>query len=316
MLSLEILIPTILLINLIVALVTIFREERDISTTWAWLLVLVLLPVVGFVFYLFAGRKISKKRIFDIQAQERLGIRQLVASPKKLVSNAALTVPDNQSPEVLELVNLFLEVDRSVVTTDNKVRVFTDGEKKFAALFEDILRAKHHINVEYFTIYNDQIGRQFVSLLEKKAAEGVAVRVIYDTFGSHGGKKHLFKRLTELGGRAYPFLSSRLALSDFQLNFRDHRKIVVIDGKIGYIGGFNVGDQYVNRKPKFGFWRDTHLRIEGNAVLALQSRFFLDWNATAKQERVQYDQTYFPKINVNGTTSMQIVSSGPDSELQ
>ncbi len=202
------------------------------------------------------------------------------------------------------------------MTTDNKVRVFTDGEKKFAALFEDILRAKHHINVEYFTIYNDQIGRQFVSLLEKKAAEGVAVRVIYDTFGSHGGKKHLFKRLTELGGRAYPFLSSRLALSDFQLNFRDHRKIVVIDGKIGYIGGFNVGDQYVNRKPKFGFWRDTHLRIEGNAVLALQSRFFLDWNATAKQERVQYDQTYFPKINVNGTTSMQIVSSGPDSELQ
>ncbi|WP_282801908.1 cardiolipin synthase [Secundilactobacillus kimchicus] len=316
MLSLEILIPTILLINLIVALVTIFREERDISTTWAWLLVLVLLPVVGFVFYLFAGRKISKKRIFDIQAQERLGIRQLVASQKKLVSNAALTIPDNQSPEVLELVNLFLEVDRSVVTTDNKVRVFTDGEKKFAALFEDILRAKHHINVEYFTIYNDQIGRQFVSLLEKKAAEGVAVRVIYDTFGSHGGKKHLFKRLTELGGRAYPFLSSRLALSDFQLNFRDHRKIVVIDGKIGYIGGFNVGDQYVNRKPKFGFWRDTHLRIEGNAVLALQSRFFLDWNATAKQERVQYDQTYFPKINVNGTTSMQIVSSGPDSELQ
>ncbi|ANZ63357.1 cardiolipin synthase [Secundilactobacillus paracollinoides] len=306
----------IVVINLIVALFTILREERDISATWAWLLVLVLMPVFGFILYLFAGRKISKKRIFDIKAQERLGLNQLVDTQKQLIQQGALQVPDNDNPEIQEIVNLFLETDRAVLTTNNAVQVFTDGEKKFAALFDDIRHARHHINVEYFTFYNDEIGNQFVRLLEEKAAEGVAVRVIYDTFGSHGGKKHMFKHLTQLGGQVYPFLSSRLALSDFQLNFRDHRKIVVIDGKIGYTGGFNVGDQYVNRKPKFGYWRDTHLRIEGHAVLALQSRFFLDWNATAKRHKVTYDKKYFPVLNTTGTTSMQIVSSGPDSEVQ
>ena len=303
-------------INLIVALITVLREERDISTTWAWLLVLILLPVIGFIFYLFSGRKISKKRIFDIQAQEKLGLSQLVTSQKQLIAQHELTVPDNDNPEIQEIANLFLETDQAVLTTRNQVQVFTEGQSKFEALFADLKRAKHHINVEYFTFYNDQVGRKFVSILEQKAAEGVEVRVIYDTFGSHGGKKHLFKRLTKLGGHAYPFLSSRLALSDFQLNFRDHRKIVVIDGKVGYTGGFNVGDQYLGRKAKFGFWRDTHLRIEGNAVLALQNRFFLDWNATAKRQRVQYSTQYFPAIQSRGTTSMQIVSSGPDSELQ
>ncbi len=135
-----------------------------------------------------------------------------------------------------------------------------------------------------------------------------------------GTKRSFFKKLNELGGQAFPFLGTRSALTDFRLNFRDHRKIVVIDGKIGYVGGFNVGDQYLGRKEKFGYWRDTHLKIVGSGVYSLQSRFILDWNATDRahpiSEEFKPGSVYFPVAEVKGHTSLQIVSSGPDSDIE
>ncbi len=215
-----------------------------------------------------------------------------------------------------ELVRLFLETDNAILTKKNAVRTYTDGEKLFASLFEDIRRAKHHVNIEFFTWYNDQIGNELVHLLEKKAAAGVQVRIIYDILGSHGSKQKLFKHLIELGGQAEPFLTPKYFPITFRLNFRNHRKITIIDGNIGYIGGFNVGDQYLGRKQRFGYWRDTHLRVMGDAVLSMQSRFFLDWNATTKKAQVSFDDKYFPRTKAAGTTSMQIVSSGPDDDRQ
>lgn len=316
MVDLWILIDVVVIINTLTSFVIVFKEKRDIAATWAWLLVLLVLPILGFFLYLFAGRKLSHRKIFDLKGQQRLGIDQIVANQKLRDDDNALLPANQVTNAARELVRLFLETDNAVLTKRNAVRIYTDGEKLFDSIFEDVRRAKHHINVEFFTWYNDQIGREFVKILEKKARHGVHVRVIYDTLGSHGSKQKLFKHLVELGGQVEPFLTSKFLPFTLRLNFRDHRKLVIVDGQIGYIGGFNVGDQYLSRHMRFGYWRDTHLRVVGDAVLSMQSRFFLDWNATAKRDQVKFDRRYFPPTQSTGSTSMQIVSSGPDDDRE
>lgn len=307
----------IVLINTIVAIITVFHEKRDISAIWAWLLVLIVFPIIGFLVYAVFGRKITDKKIFNMKSQIRLGIDKIVTNQEERLSTNQFTGAKEITNSAKELVNMFLRTDKAILTEQNHVEIFTDGKKKFASLFNDLQHAQHHINIEYFTIRDDSTGRELVQILEERAAAGIRVRVIYDQFGSHGRNKKLFKKLIELGGEVEPFLASRFQILTFRVNFRDHRKLVVIDGKVGYIGGFNVSDQYIEPSKKFGYWRDTHLRIQGDGVLALQSRFFLDWNATHKSTRVEFDDSYFTKTTVtNGSTAMQIVSSGPDSDLQ
>ncbi|QBO35595.1 cardiolipin synthase [Periweissella cryptocerci] len=314
----EILVGVVIL-NTIGAVATIFREKRDISAIWAWLLVLLVFPVIGFLFYAIFGRRLTDKKIFNMQGQARMGLDQMVRNQKKRLKNGELVKTLDITAGAKEMINMFLRTDKAVLTHKNKVEIFTDGRKKFDQLFADMREAKHHINIEYFTIYDDGIGNELVRVLEERAAAGIEVRVIYDQFGSHGRKTKLFKHLVELGGEVEPFLTGRFQALTFRVNFRDHRKLVIIDGKVGYIGGYNVGDQYLGLSKKFGPWRDTHLRIQGDGVLALQSRFFMDWNATHKNASVKFNDKYFPEIGTgisDGDTSMQIVSSGPDGELQ
>lgn len=159
------------------------------------------------------------------------------------------------------------------------------------------------------------MGNELQQLLIQKAKEGVSVNVVYDAWGSQGATQKWWRALEDVGGHARTFFSSKHTITDFRLNFRDHRKIVVIDGKIGYIGGFNVGDQYLGRSKKFGHWRDTHMRITGNAVLALQVRFMMDWNASVESAiKLTYSEELFPvdQSQNRGSAAMQIVSSGPD----
>lgn len=314
-------VSVIFFINTLLAIVTVFKEKRDIAATWAWLLVLNLLPGIGFLIYLFAGKKISKERIFDIKAQEKLGIDQLVNLQKEQWHEKELLPYDLLTNEAQQTSRLFLEADQAIFTNNNQVQVFTDGHQKFTQLLEDIEHAKDHIHVEYYTFYSDKIGHQILAALERAQQRGVTVRVIYDSMGSRGQSRHFFKHLEELGGQAEPFFGSKRAYYHSpRLNYRDHRKIVVVDGLIGYIGGFNIGDQYLGRLEKFGYWRDTHLRIIGNAAVALQSQFFMDWNATVKNapesKPIEYDDRYFPLQRGQGSTGIQIVSSGPDNETE
>lgn len=304
------------LVNIFAAIVTVFKDKREIAATWAWLLVLSFLPIIGFILYLFVGKKLSRDKIYDIKTQERMGIEQLVSLQKEQWREKELLPADEITATAREMVHLFLETDSAILTKHNHVEIFEDGHAKFKSLFDDIRAAKNHVHVEYYTFYNDQIGNDLRQLLEEKAAAGVEVRVIYDSFGSRGTTHHFFEHLEELGGRAEPFFGSRRSFPNFRLNYRDHRKLVIIDGQIGYIGGFNVGDQYLGRSPKFGYWRDTHIKITGNAVIAMQSRFFMDWNATVKEQHISYKEEYFPLASEQGKTSIQIVSSGPDSEVE
>lgn len=307
------LLGVIIFLNTLGAIVTVFRDKhRDITSVWAWMMVLLLFPVCGFIIYFFLGRKLSNKQIFDIRTQRVMGIDRIAKKQTRQLKNLS----DEAYQEEQTFVRLFLNNEQAIFTNENDVKILTDGQEKFKALFEDIRKAKHHINIEYYTIYDDQIGNDLVDLLTEKAKAGIHVRVIFDSWGSGGQHKKMYKRLREAGGQVEPFLMSRWQMFSLRVNNHDHRKLVVIDGNIGYIGGFNVGDQYLGRKQKFGYWRDTHLRVEGDAVLAMQSRFFMDWNATTRQEKLAFSENYFPDTKVAGGVPMQIVSSGPESDAK
>lgn len=305
-------------INSLLAIFTVFREkERDIAAIWAWLLVITMLPGFGFVIYLFLGRKISREKMFDIQAQERIGMPQLVESQKELIETQHYQIPEAEYVDkTMEMVTLFLESNDAVLTKGNKVEIISDGEEKFKKLIRDIKKAEHHVHLTYYIFRGDGIGKKLLHALEERAEKGVEVKVLFDPLGARVLGKHFFDKLKSFGGKAEPFFGHRFFLINLRLNYRNHRKIVVIDGKIGYTGGFNVGDDYLGLYEKMGYWRDTHLRIEGNGVLPLQTRFLMDWNASVKHDVVEYKQRYFPIVSFGGETDLQIVSSGPDSEVQ
>lgn len=313
-------IEIILVLNIVGAFFTVFRQRRDIAATWAWLLVLTFLPVFGFIIYAFVGRKLPENKLFPLKNKTKLELDQIMEHQRRELIEKKTTAADQVVRDAEGMVQFFSETDYAFLTRRNEVQIITDGQELFDDIFAEIKKAKKHVHVEFYTIYDDEIGNQLREILEEKAREGVEVKVLWDSWGSLGTSRKFFKKLNELGGKAFPFLGTRSALTDFRLNFRDHRKIVVIDGKIGYVGGFNVGDQYLGRKKKFGYWRDTHLKIIGSGVYGLQSRFLLDWNATDRLNPVSEDfkpgSVYFPVAEVKGNTSLQIVSNGPDSDIE
>ncbi|GAY72549.1 cardiolipin synthase [Lentilactobacillus kosonis] len=309
----------IVVINAAFAILTVFREKRDIAAIWAWLLVLVFLPIIGFIAYAFIGRKLPKNRLFKLHSHVQMQLDERLLEQRRQLGSELKTASDDISSRAISAVNMFSQTDSSFLARQNKVKILTDGKSLFHRIIEDIESAKKSIHIEFYTFYSDEIGHEILNLLVKKAQQGVEVRVIYDSWGSMGTTRKFFKPLVDAGGYAYPFLNTRSVVLDFRLNFRDHRKIIVIDGTIGYTGGFNIGDQYLGRKKKFGNWRDTHLRIIGSGVFGLQARFILDWNATSSKANInesRVDPNYFPVTTTKGSVNMQIVSSGPDSDLQ
>lgn len=311
------------LINIAFAIWTVFRSRRDIASTWAWLLVLSVFPVVGFILYMFIGRQMSHDQIFSIQDEQKKIRQKYLEKQKDLVQDHELLPKADRFARDRQLVNLFLSLNDSVVTFNNRVHVFTDGKKKFAKLIEDINNAKDHVYIEYYTFYSDNLGKRVLAALEAAAQRGVKVRVLYDLSGSRGTTYKFFSHLEELGGLAQAFVSAPKArFQTPRLNYHLHRKLVIIDGQIGYIGGFNIGDQYLGESPKFGYWRDTHLRVVGQAAMMMTIRFAMDWNTTCRKthkERIDLEEEFksfelVPPTNDPDETAMQIVSSGPDNE--
>lgn len=310
------------LINIGFAIWTVFRTRRDIASTWAWLLVLSVFPVIGFIIYLFVGRKLSSDDIFTIRAEQEAFGKKLVERQQKRVRGHQFLVSSGKLARARQLISLSLSLDRALVTFNNKVHVFTDGHQLFDKLIDDINHAEKQVYVEFYTFYADDLGKRVLKALEAAAKRGVTVKVLYDLSGSRGTTYRFFAHLEELGGDAQPFNSkSNKRITTPRLNYHLHRKIVVIDQQIGYIGGFNIGDQYLGTVPKFGYWRDTHLRIVGQAAMMLMVRFGMDWNTTCrKTDKQRIDLTApFKNFKVEQLTdeedvAMQIVSSGPDND--
>ena len=307
------------LINAIIALVTILMKPRDVAAIWAWLLVLFTLPGVGFILYLFFGRGLTDKKKFYLRQSDLKELENFQDFKGDTIDHYD---PLMEDPEHQQFVDFFSSLNHMPLTRKNSVTLLTDGQEKLNALLKDIKVAKHSIHIEYYAFVTDNIGQQILSLLEEKAAEGVEVRLLYDAFGSHGTKPKDFNKLIKNGGHVHTFITSQRALLRFRLNYHDHRKIVVIDGKIGYTGGFNIANQYVNVTKKFGYWRDTHLRIYGAAASLLQLRFLTDWNVSvSEQKKVGYHLDYFFQKEAgqdykHENASIQLVSSGPNNERE
>lgn len=320
-------IEVIWLINIGFAIWTVFRSRRDIASTWAWLLVLTVFPVVGFIAYLFLGRQLSQDDIFSMQEEELQVRENFLKKQHELINKHKLLPKGERHKKDRLLVNGFLNNSEAPINFDNQVSLFTDGHVKFAHLINDINQAKTMVNVEYYTFYADDLGKRVLEALENAAARGVKVRVLYDTSGSRGTKPSFFNRLRKLGGEAQPFISApKHWFMTPRMNYHLHRKLVIIDHTLGYIGGFNIGDQYLGLSPKFGYWRDSHLRVVGQAAQMMEVRFSMDWNTSCRRShlaKMNLDQD-FAEFHIHRPTDeeeqreklvpMQIVSSGPDNQ--
>lgn len=273
-------------------------------------MVLVFIPVIGFALYLVFNQNFSRKKMFNWAGKEKIGLAERIKQQSSTIKNDTFPFETENSAAYKSNIYMHLVNDGALFTQDNAVTIYTDGRKKFDALLDDIAQATDHIHIQYYIIHDDGLGKELVNALTKKVKENVQVRLLYDYMGSRGIAPDFYKEFKEAGGSVEVFFPH------FHLNYRNHRKLAIIDGKIGYVGGFNVGDEYLGLDKKFGYWRDTHIRAEGNMVHALQTRFILDWNQASKNRDFAYEKHYFPEISKKGNVGAQVVSSGPDTEWQ
>jgi cardiolipin synthase len=275
------------------------------------------IPIGGFILYIVLGQNLSKRKIFTWDKRGYDYLEHRIAEQKERLKNMEEPFDTSLTQRYKDLILMNMKTDHAVYTNDNEIEIFTDGHDKFDALFKDIANAKKHIHVLYYIIQNDTYGNRLLDALIEKAKEGVEIRLVYDDAGSRRISKKRIKKLIEAGGHAEAFFPGKLPLINLRINFRNHRKLVIIDRKIGYLGGFNVGEEYLGLNPKFGYWRDTHLRIRGDAVNDLQSRFLLDW-AQASGDKMEWTEKYFKYTHKNDENGvgLQIVTSGPDTEWE
>lgn len=307
-----ILFAIMVLLYVLFVLSFIFLEKRKSSSLISWLLIFIVFPFAGFIIYLIFGRDLSKKKIFRLFKTEENLMEEIkqkaehIYDQKKMKLNRTL----KDSLQSMELASIMSDTG---VHFNNKVDIFTDGRKKFDRLIEDIENAESEVHMLYFIYKKDNIGKVIRDLLVKKAREGVKVRILLDHFGSFSLGHRFFQELEEAGGKVS--FSFPMSIKNFQLNNRNHRKLVIIDRKTAYIGGFNIGDEYLGENPDTGYWRDTHVRIKGPGIVDLQLRFFLDWRNAGNQDIV-IDEDVFPEVETKGKVPLQILSSGPDSQIE
>ncbi|MDL2248480.1 cardiolipin synthase [Tyzzerella sp. OttesenSCG-928-J15] len=310
----------VLVLDILFAAIIVFFERKNPGVTWAWLMVILFLPYVGFVLYLVCGldgnkyntfmRKSKMDRdILTAYSQTEFNINRVTALEEKYsVDDNILEIPGSEHYN--DLVFLNYSAGFGFLTTNNDVKIFHEGNSKFASMIEDIRGAEKFIHLQYYIMRNDNLARTLISELAKKAAEGVEVKLLLDGMGCLFNPKSLYKPLTDAGGYLGIFLPPNFV----RINYRNHRKICVVDGKCGYIGGLNIGDEYLGKSKRFGHWRDAHIRICGDSVKDLELRFIMDWNYCFPREEVELDEKYFPPIEDNRGTKIQIVSSGPDTK--
>ena len=317
----DLIVAIIFVINVLFAIGIIFfeRNRKNIGATFAWLAALIFMPVFGFVLYLIFGQTFYREKLFNVKAELDAKQKSLLKEQLEGLQEYKAGPSNNELDKYLAMAHMLLVNDMALLTENNQIQVYTDGNDKFNALLDAIKNAKQHIHIEYYIIRNDDLGHKVVAALAAKAKEGVEVRLIYDGLGCAKLPRKFFNELTDAGGQVAGFFERKIPVLNIRVtyrrNYRDHRKIVVIDGTTGFVGGFNIGDEYLGKGP-LGYWRDTHLKLNGYAVGMLQVRFFQDWSFAAK-EVLDAEPKYFPKEqDVTGDSAVQIVSCGPDTHWE
>ena len=280
-----------------VAIIHVLMDNRQPAKTMAWVLVIAFVPVIGVIFYLFFGINHRKERIISQSQMDELTKRSMLS----FVEQHDFHVPERQKP----LVDLFVNQNLALPFKDNQIDIMTDGYAFFPELLRDIAEASHHIHINMYIFEDDALGRLVADALMDKARQGVKVRVIYDDVGCWRVNSRFFEHLREAGVEVVPFLPVRFPSFTSKVNCRNHRKIIVIDGRVGYIGGMNFARRYVSQK-----WRDTMFRLQGGVVYALQRAFLVDWYFV--DHTLITDRIYYPTSQISSKSGVaQIVTSGP-----
>lgn len=211
-------------------------------------------------------------------------------------------------------MNLMLSNSNAILTNDNEVEVLRNGEETFPEIFRTIEQAKRHIHLEYYIIENDKIGNYLRELLIRKAQEGVEVRLIFDDVGSWELKRKFIRSMSDAGVKVDCFMKVRFPMLTSRVNYRNHRKILVVDGEIAFVGGLNFADRYLDGVQNIGPWRDTHLKVIGGGATALQIIFMADWFFVSKE--ILKGEEYFKPFESGSGKLVQMTASGPDSDWE
>ncbi len=304
------------ILNMLFAIAIIFFQRRDPKTVWTWLLVLYFIPILGFVFYLLIGADMRKRKMFKIKEIEDK-LNEAIRQQEYRLKNRELQAHAPDIEGFSDLVMYNLDTVGAVLSDTNDIDIFVDGNVKFDSLIEDIKKAEKFIHIQYYIIKNDVLFNRIKDVLYEKVSQGVEVRILFDAMGCRSVRRKFWQNLEQHGIRTAEFFPAFLRRFHLRINYRNHRKIVVIDNRVAYVGGFNIGKEYIGLDPKFGYWRDTHLRIVGEAVSSLELRFLLDWNYAAR-ENLFRDEKYMSgfKAGHRDRCDVQIIYSGPDTSLQ
>ena len=290
-------------IIIIITMVRVLMDNRQPAKTMAWMLVLMFIPFLGIILYIFFGQNTRKERKIWQQSLDQLTKRSML----EVVEQKDFNIPE----EYRTISNLFMNQNLALPFKNNEVEIYTSGYDFFPSLLMEIGKAEHHIHIDTFIISDDPLGRLIADALIDKARQGIEVRLIYDDVGSWRTPNSFFTRMRNEGIEVYAFMPVRFPAFTSRVNYRNHRKICVIDGEVGFIGGMNIARRYVQGTPKQS-WRDTHVKLTGAAVYGLQRAFLVDWYFVSKV--LITERSYYPEIIIGQNNSLvQVVTSSPTS---
>lgn len=299
--SIATLLIIIYLIVVAAAVYTIIHDKRDPVKALSWIMVIVLLPIAGFVLYVFFGQNYRKSKIFN-----RKEMRDLELSMHFDFAPAS-------TPTHLDIYTLLKNNNKSVLTTNNSARIMTNGRATFDAIKRVLTEAKSSIHLESYIICDDFLGQEIAAILIDRASAGVEVRVIYDDVGSWDLGSRYVNRLRAAGVKIYPFMPVVFPWLTSKINYRNHRKIIVVDGTMAFTGGVNIAKRYISG-DRLGQWRDTHMQLRGDVVRSLQIAFITDWLFVSGEKLANTHKYLPPNTENNGDLLIQVATSGPDSD--
>lgn len=301
----------LLYIIIIIVMAVIIVNTSTPSKALAYLFLLFALPIIGVIVYLSIGVNFRTYKLYNKKLEVDKNAFPELAERLKAYTSSILLKHKTHLGQFFNLAK-FIHND-NLLAEGNSVELLINGEAKFPEVLQSLKEAKHHIHIQYYIYENDTIGNQVADILKEKAKQGVEVRFIYDDYGSQNIRKSFIRSLRKSGVEAFAFYKIRWLLFANRINYRNHRKIIIVDGKVGYVGGANISDKYINPNKKM-YWRDTHIKVEGLAVLNLQRVFLEDWNFCANQNIGVRERLFpLPTEDSNNNQLVQIISSGPDS---
>lgn len=301
-------------LTVISIILILILENRNPVKSLSWSLVLIALPILGLILYIFLGQNVRRSKIISkksIKQVELINGYYETLKQKFRIQDIVLP-PSLQS--LRRLISLLYKNNHALYSSDNDVDIYITGKEALDAMYAAIEEAKAYIHLQsYIFEHRDEVGAKFSSLLMRKAQEGVEVRLLVDSVGSWHLNRRFHRQMRKAGVESHEFLEVVFPILTHRINYRNHRKILIIDGRVGFVGGINIADRYYyGAKEIKGIWRDTHLKIAGSAINGLQSTFIQDWYF-ASQQRIN-DPRYFNHERATGKRKIQIASCGPDSD--